>query len=137
MTTTLLLTGLAALTQAHILPPLPILSVRDPLANTSTPAPAGGTPNSTYPGFDSLSHPAYSHSAAWKVYIAFLVLGIFIAVLVPALGFWIWFRARRGKGKKQGGRDVEMSGLQKLKARAMAEGVLRPQGAHVRPERYA
>lgn len=134
MSTTLLAAS-AALAQAHYIPPLPILSTRDPLTNTSTPAPAGG--NSTYPGINTPSDPAYAHSAAWKLYIAFLVVGAIMAVAVPVLGgACFWFRVRRGKGKKQKGDDVEMSGLSKMKARAMVEGMMRPQNAHVRPGRY-
>jgi hypothetical protein len=135
MATTLLLAAFAALAQAHVIPPLPILQVRDPLSNTSTPAPAGGNFTYTYPGFNSPSDPAYTHSAAWKVYIAFLVLGSCMAVVVPLLGVLYWFLARRNKDGKKPKEDVEMSRLSRM--RGMAEGVLPLRNAHVRPERYA
>ena len=137
----LLLAASAALTQAYLIPPLPILSVRDPLSNTTitTPAPAGGNLNSTftYPGINAPRAPGYTHIAGWKVYIAFLVLGIVAAVLVPLLGGLLWYLPRRGKGgKNPKNGDVEMSRLAKMKVRGMVN-MVRPQNAHVKPERYA
>lgn len=138
MATTLLLATFAALAQAHVIPPLPILQVRDPLANTSSPAPAGGNSTYTYPGFNSPSDPAYKHSAAWKVYIAFLVISIAVAILLPLFGTLFWRSLiRRSKDGKEPKENVEMSLMSKLKARGMIEGLLPPRNAHVRPERYA
>ena len=139
MKTTLLLAAFAALAQARVIPILPILAVRDPLSNTSTPAPAGGNLNSTftYPGINAPRAPGYTHIAGWKVYIAFLVLGIVAAVLVPLLGGLLWYLPRRGKGgKNPKNGDVEMSRLAKMKVRGMVN-MVRPQNAHVKPERYA
>lgn len=137
MATTLLFAAFAALTQARVIPTLPILSVRDPLSNTSTPAPAGGNSTFTYPGSSATSDPAYKHSAAWKVYLAFFITGIAMAILLPALGAWLWYRARRSKSGKEPMEGVEMSRLAKLKARAMVKGLMPPRNAHVRSERYA
>lgn len=137
MATTLLLAAFAALAQARVIPILPILAVRDPLSNTSTPAPAGGNSTFAYPGFNAATDPAYKHSAAWKVYLAFFVIGIVMAVILPLLGAGLWYRARRSKSGKQPEEGVEMSRLAKLKARAGVEGLKAPQNAHVRGERYA
>jgi hypothetical protein len=135
MATTFLLATFAALAQAHV---IPILSVRDPIANTTAPAPAGGNSTYTYPGFDSPSDPAYKHSAAWKVYLAFLIIGIAVAVFLPALGAWLWWSlTRRSKNRKEPKEDVEMSRMSKLKTRGMVEGLMPPRNAHVPRERSA
>ena len=138
MKTTLLLAAFAALTQARVIPPLPILEVRDSLANASmpAPAPAGGNSTFTYPGSNAASGPAYKHSAAWKVYLAFFIIGTLMAAFV-VLGSAGWYLTRRCKSGKEPKEGVEMSRLAKLKARAMVEGLMPPRNAHVRSERYA
>lgn len=137
MQSTLIFVTFAALAQAGLvplLPPfLPPLSVRDAPRNSTITMAAPFGLNSTQSNLGPDVH--YLDTVAWKVYIAFLVLGILTAALmlpvVYSTDLLSWYRSRRAeKQNKQREIDVKVA---KAKMREMLQ---QPEHAHLRAERY-
>lgn len=131
MHSTLILMALAALAQAgRITLPPPIL-IRDTVQNSTFIARL----DQDFTRVDAGPKVHYKDTVAWQMYIAFLVLGILIAVLMPAAVYspdmLYWYRSMRAKKQTEQRKvDVEVATLK------MQDMLQRPEGAHLRTERY-
>ncbi|KAF2628959.1 hypothetical protein BU25DRAFT_465994 [Macroventuria anomochaeta] len=128
METTIVLTMFATLAQAGLLPFLPSIEVRDMLQNSTANVYAGQ--NTTQVDPESMRD---YNTTEYRVYIAFLVSGIVMAVAIlpvscsPDILYW-YRRKREDKQVRQRKADVEMA---TAKMRAMAQ----PDMVYLRPER--
>lgn len=128
MATTILLTMFATFAQAHLTPLLPPITVRDTLQNSTINVSAGR--NTTYPGAESTRN---YNTAAYKVYIAFMVFGTVAAALMlpivcsPDILHW-WRQMRQEKAVKRRKEEV-------AEATARMREMTQPQEVHLRPER--
>lgn len=128
MATTLLLTMFATFAQAHLTPLLPPITVRDTLQNSTINISAGR--NTTYPG----AVPTRNYNtAAYKVYIAFMVFGtVAAALMLPIVcspDILHWYRQmKQKKATKQRKEDV-------AEVTARMRETAQPQEVHLRPER--
>ncbi|KAJ4988436.1 hypothetical protein SVAN01_06053 [Stagonosporopsis vannaccii] len=134
MHSTLTLIIFAALTEAGsipLLPPiLPPLSIRETLQNNTGVALFGQNPTQ----FNPRSDANYKDTVAWRVYIAFLVLGILTAVVMPPIVCSpdILYHYRSMRAKKQTEKrknDVEVATAK------IREVLQHPKSAHLRAER--
>jgi|SRR5690242_5472998 len=131
MHSTLILTTLAALAQAGRIRLLPPILIRDAVQNGMFVAHSDQDLTQVNDG----PKVHYKDTVAWQVYIAFLVLGILIAVLMPAAVYspdmLYWCRSMRAKKlTEQRKVDVEVATVK------MQDMLQLPEGAYLRAERY-
>lgn len=127
MKTTIAVTMLTSLAQAAYLPILRPITVRNTQPNNTT---------NIYPGHNTLLVPEAARkydTAAYRVYITFLVFGIVMAIVVVPIACsndtMHWYRAMRAKkGIQQRKVDVEAA------TRKMREMTQQPDRAYLRPE---
>ena len=131
MQTTLALAMLVTLTQAGPIPIIPPVERRDNLFNSTMNISAGQNATQTNPR----SVMNYS-TAAWRTYIAFLSIGILVAILMLPAVFsadimcWYGSRHQRQKQKEKKQRKVDLD-IGQARLREMHE----PEAAHLRAER--
>jgi hypothetical protein len=135
MFTTILLALFTTVARASLTPLLPPIVVRDGLHNSTIHANISAAHNETYTGAESIRN---YDTAAYKVYIAFLVFGTVSATLMlpviysPNAIHW-WRQSKHQKALKQRKGDVAEA---TARVREMRESIPPPPpDAYLRPER--
>ncbi|KAJ8109562.1 hypothetical protein OPT61_g7367 [Boeremia exigua] len=131
MQTTIALAMLATLAQAGLIPIIPPIERRDKLFDSTMNISAGQNTTQTNPQ----SVMNYS-TAAWRAYVAFLAIGIIVAILMlPAVfsaDIMCWYGSRRLRQKqketKQRKNDLDIG-------QARLREMHKPETAHLRTER--
>lgn len=138
MATTIILPLFATFAQARLMPPLPPIVVRDGLEavyNTIANASISAGRNTTYPGAEMARN---YDTAAYKLYIAFMVFGTVSAALLlpvaysPHVIYW-WRQKKHQKSIQQRKKNIAEA---TMRMREMHESTPPPPPkAYVRPER--
>ncbi|KAF1924887.1 uncharacterized protein M421DRAFT_95043 [Didymella exigua CBS 183.55] len=129
MATTTLLILFATLAQASLTPPLPPIIAREDFHNSTNYTNISVGQNTTYPGAESLRD---YDTAAYKIYIAFMVFGtISAALMLPVIyssDALHWRRQKKHEtATRQRKKDVAEATARK---RQMQRETTRPQQAH-------
>lgn len=137
MAITILLTLFATLAQARLTPLLPPIVVRDGLHNTTVNANISAGHNTTYSG----TVPTRNYdTAAYKIYIAFMVFGTVSAALILPLVYspnaiqW-WRQKKHEKSVKRRKEEVSPATVRMREMRVNTPPPPAPAEAYLRPER--